>query len=143
MVKYDKKFMESDVGKLLYAKWARIRRTGCCHEWADDFMAFVKWSMDSGFKEGSTLKRYDKNEVYKPHNCYWAVYYQTTNVIYKATAFCYKWNKAVNRIREHYGMELLEVNEPDFTDKTCKDCVHYKVCRYKKDDSPICEDYLD
>ena len=53
------------------------------------------------------------------------------------------WNKTVNRIRKHYGMELLEVAEPDYSDRTCKDCFHYKVCKYKASGLPICEDYLD
>lgn len=53
------------------------------------------------------------------------------------------WNRTVNRIREHYGMDLFDVDEPDLTDRTCKDCVHYKVCKYKADCVPICEDYLD
>lgn len=53
------------------------------------------------------------------------------------------WNKTVNRIRVHYGMEPFEVVDPDLSNKTCKDCVHYKVCKYKADCVPICEDYLD
>lgn len=53
------------------------------------------------------------------------------------------WNKTVNRIREHYGLDPFDVDEPDFSNRTCKDCGHYKVCRYKADGVPICEDYLD
>lgn len=62
---------------------------------------------------------------------------------YKYTALCYSWNKVVNRLRKHYGMELFDEEEPDYSDRTCKDCVHYKVCRYKADGVPICDDYLD
>ena len=25
---------------------------------------------------------------------------------------------------------------------TCKNCLHYKVCKYKCDGVPVCEDYL-
>ena len=143
MVKYDVELMKSDEGKALYDRWLRIRSVGCCQEWENDFMAFVRWAIDSGFEIGAHIKRYSKAKDYSPHNCYWSLCSQKATANYKATAFCSLWNKTVNRIREHYGMMLFDVNEPDFTGKTCKDCVHYKVCKYKKDDSPICEDFLD
>ena len=53
------------------------------------------------------------------------------------------WNKTVNRIREHYGLDLFEVDDPDYSGRTCKDCLHYKVCKYKASCIPICEDFLD
>lgn len=143
MVKYDTEFMKTEAGAALYNKWNRMRRLGCCPERKADFMAFVKWSMVAGFEEGATLKRYHKEKPYQPSNCYWVVDSKLTNPTYKASAFCASWNKTVNRIRKHYGMEQFEVAEPDFTEKTCKDCVHYKVCKYKKDGSPVCEDFLD
>lgn len=143
MVKYDTEFMKTEAGKLLYGKWRRIRSIGCCQEWQDDFMAFANWSINSGWETGSHIKRYSKAKDYSPHNCYWSSCSKKTNPTYKASAFCAEWNKTVNRIRKHYGMEQFEVTEPDFTEKTCKDCVHYKVCKYKKDDSPVCEDFLD
>lgn len=150
-MKYDNDFMQSTIGKALYYKWFRIKAIGCCREWQDDFLAFASWCLDSGYKEGATLKRYDARQVYSPRNCYWAIKRETPTEpqkkyeypSYNDGAFQALWNKTVNRIREHYGMEPVEVVEPDFTDRTCKDCVHYKVCKYKRDDVPICEDYLD
>jgi hypothetical protein len=149
--KYDQDFKNSVTGKALYQKWVRMRYVGCCREWQDDFMKFVQWSFDSGFRDGTMLKRLNEKEEYSPENCYWTLRKaeptETKKVCehrgYTASAVQALWNKTVNRIREHYGMEPLEVNEPDFKDRTCKDCVHYKVCKYKRDDVPICEDYLD
>ncbi len=66
-----------------------------------------------------------------------------TNTEPTYSEFKVAWNRAVNRIREHYGMKPFDVADPDYSDRTCKDCVHYKVCKYKADCLPICEDYLD
>ena len=135
-------FKKTETGEDLYNRWVRVRKTGCCDEWAEDFMAFAKWSLDGGYELGAYLKRIDPKKEFSPTNCFWSIG-KDTKCAYKASEFCATWNKTVNRLREHYGLTPFIVEEQDNSGKTCKDCVHYKVCKYKADDMPVCDDYLD
>ena len=150
MNKYDQDFIRSPEGDALYAKWIRIKNISC-RPWADDFMEFANWALDSGYELHATIRRKNKKEQYSPKNCCWVVNgnvkrEQTKKYdykIYKDSTFRVEWNRAVNRIRKHYGLEPFEIDEPDYSDRTCKDCIHYNVCKYKAKGIPICEDYLD
>ena len=137
--------IKTDEGKALYKIWNRIHMMQCCAAWANDFMEFYNWANENGYELGVVLKRRNHQNPYSPQNCYWSANRELERKknTYVGSQFIAKWNNTVNRFREHYGMELLDVNEPDFSDRTCKDCVHYKVCKYKNDGVPVCEDYLD
>ena len=50
-----------------------------CDEWAQDFMAFRKWSMENGYKEGLTIDRINVYGNYEPSNCRWATAKQQMN----------------------------------------------------------------
>ena len=134
-------FVKTEDGQILYRKWSRIRKN-CCPEWANSFGAFIEWSLNNFFEAGASLLRFNRLEGYSPENCYWSIG-DTTHSSYRASGFCAAWNKTVNRIREYYGMPLFIVEEEDNNSKTCKDCVHYNVCKYKAEGVPVCDDYLD
>jgi hypothetical protein len=96
---YDPAIRNTDCGKKLYNAWLRMRRYPHSKEW-DHFPTFYEWSMQNGYEEGAWLKRDDKNVQFDDQNCFW--YVQITQECLDG------WNKAVNRIRKHYGMSPLE-----------------------------------
>ena len=138
MVKYDQDFIKSDIGKELYSKWSDMKRkAGRCEEW-DDFNAFCVWAFDQGFIRGAFVRRRDKHGLYTPENCYLITGKKIGHNI-DPEDFINRWNKTVNRIRIAYGMEPLRKQN---STKTCKDCKHYVVCKYKAENVPVCEDFL-
>ena len=141
-IKYDPEFKQTEIGYELYRRWVRIRKNGCCAEWEEDFNAFAEWSLSSGYELGSSLKRFDSSQEASPTNCFWSTG-KGMKVYYTDSEFCARWNRTVNLFRKRYGMMPFVTVEEDNSAKTCKDCVHYKVCKYKISDMTVCEDFLD
>lgn len=112
-IKYDQTFMRSTEGRGLYAKWRNIGRLGRSEEW-DDFGVFCAWAMDNGYQDGMMLKRKDARKDFGPDNCYWLERNERESNAYRADEaeeFCARWNKTVNRLRVHCGMEPFEVKQ--------------------------------
>lgn len=139
-------FNQTELIAELRLKWRAILRAGCCQEWADDFWAFYYWAVDNGYEIGDIIRRTEYNSPHSPANTTVRPCGKVRHFTDSAE-FISRWNRTVNVFRKHEGMELFEVAEPievtEATEKTCKDCAHYKVCRYKMDDTPICEDFLE
>jgi hypothetical protein len=64
--------------------------------------------MQSGYSQGVLLRRIDKDEPYCPENCVWRPTRGVSDNAFDEEGWIYDWNRAVNRIRKHYGMPPLE-----------------------------------
>jgi hypothetical protein len=101
---YDPALRKTDHGSGLYTAWKRARKQPHCDEW-DYFPTFYDWAMQNGYEVGAWLRRIDTNKPYEPENCIWYLSEVSDRNI--PPEFADNWNKAVNRIRKHYGMPPL------------------------------------
>ena len=101
---YDPALRKTEHGKNLYHIWKRVRRYPHCEEW-DYFQAFYEWAMQSDYTLGSWLRRLDDSKPFSEKNYQW--YMPRDNYLHDEK-WIDDWNKAVNRIRKHYGMPPLE-----------------------------------
>ncbi len=105
---YDPKLRQTVHGAKLYNFWKKARSNPHCEEW-EWFPAFYDWAMSSGYANKSRLRLIDESKPYCPENCVWRDPYSVEiEPAVDADTWVYEWNKAVNRIRKHYGMPPLE-----------------------------------
>ena len=104
-IKYDQEFMKSPEGKSLNSRWRNIRNQRC-EEW-EDFQAFVDWALANGFGLELQLKRHDNRVPYQPGNAYFLKPDVEDGTIGESIK---RWNDTVNKIRKHYGLEPLGVD---------------------------------
>lgn len=65
-----------------------------CDEWRNDYVAFRKWALSNGYKDGLTIDRKNNNLGYFPDNCKWSTYLEQEN------------NKSNNHKVIYNGVEL-------------------------------------
>lgn len=53
------------------AKHYRDKGIRICSEWLNDPSAFVKWSLENGYKVGLSIDRINPDGDYEPSNCQW------------------------------------------------------------------------
>lgn len=80
------KLLEGNSKEMLYKKWQNMknrcynpknssyeiyggRGIKVCDEWKNDYVAFRKWALEFGYKEGLSIDRIDPDGDYAPYNC--------------------------------------------------------------------------
>lgn len=104
---YDPELRKSEHGSRLYQTWKRIRQHPHVEEW-DQFPPFYTWSTENGYAVGARLRLCNRLEPYAPDNCVWYIAGCGEDDPTPPSSWVEKWNRSVNRIRKHCGMEPLE-----------------------------------
>lgn len=110
--------MESieNIREMLYNRWYRIRfraKIPCSPAFAV-FSDFFSWAIDAGFDGSQELRRRDPKGPYSEENCYWERSGRAgprserrPHKGFRVAEFALRWDRTVNRIRRHYGMEPI------------------------------------
>lgn len=105
--KYDREIIESEEGQRLYVYWqTKVSKNTDSPEFMT-FPGFYNWAMENGYTVGAKLHRRDPKDPFNPDNCVWIAGEKDLTRFYPE--FELKWNKTVNRIRVHYGMEPFQL----------------------------------
>lgn len=91
-----------------------------CDEWKENFLAFEKWALENGYKDGLSIDRIDVNGNYEPDNCRWLTHEEQLN------------NKRTTLWVIHNGerkslMEAYKEEKPSITYQTAKTRYHQGI----------------
>lgn len=105
---YDPALKETPEWKFLYQKWVKSIKKQCSDAFKN-FIDFYNWSMAKGFAMDTKLKRLDDSKPYSPENCLW-VHPALEEPAWTEEEMeqIRRWNKTVNIIRCHFGMQPFE-----------------------------------
>ena len=110
--KYNQAQRETLEFKTLYGRY-KAPKSSKYRDIFPTFQAFYDWSMENGFMYGAKLEIKDYSKPLTPDNCRWVMpAIKTTKItVEDKNDFVDRWNKTVNRIRVHYGLEPFENKE--------------------------------
>lgn len=103
-----------------------------CQEWLDDFGAFVKWSLSSGFDKSLTIDRKDVSKDYRPDNCQWitnleqqhnkrnTIYIYDNGIKRSLAEMCNERNFCYNRAYRRYAFSGLRSIDEIFSSDNYK-----------------------
>ena len=119
--KYDPALKEKQEWQCLYARWSKLRRKyNLCPDW-QTAEGFYHWAMSAGFEPGDKFFIHNEQAVLGPDNCGWfspneESAFKRKDV--KETIFA--WNRAVNPLRIHFGLEPFPTQDRDDEQKEDK-----------------------
>ena len=111
-VVYDPQLKQTPEWKSLYGRYHAVK-TSVYQDIFPTFQQFYDWAMANGFVCGAKLSRKDPNKPFTPDNCFWELPERKEQhmTVDERNEFIDRWNKTVNRIRVHYGLEPFENKE--------------------------------
>lgn len=83
------------------------RGIAMCEQWKEDFMAFYKWAMENGYKDGLSIERKDVDKGYYPENCCWITKSQQRDNRRDTLRF---YGKTLKEISDDSGLKYDTVN---------------------------------
>ena len=110
--KYDKSQRETLEFKDLYGRY-KAPKSSKYRDLFPTFQQFYDWSMANGFVCGAKFECKDYSEPLTPDKFQWIIptAKMTKITVEDKNDFIDRWNKTVNRIRVHYGLEPFENKE--------------------------------
>jgi len=112
-ITYDPEMRKTEHGRRIYAYWKKIRNDTDFPEF-EHYPGFFKWAMENGYTVGAKLLRHDGKKPFNPDNCFWIARSDWASEHVEHARDLHReqeWDKAVNRIRRHYGMEPIHSSE--------------------------------
>lgn len=88
-----------------------------CDEWLNDKLSFVKWGIESGYRQGLQIERIDNDGPYAPWNCKWATYLEQARnrsdsrplTVGDTTLLIYEWIRLFDQFRKWYAKRYYSV----------------------------------
>lgn len=50
-----------------------------CEEWLNDYVSFMVWALNNGYRDDLSIDRIDVNGDYSPQNCKWSTWFEQAN----------------------------------------------------------------
>lgn len=94
-----------------------------CEEWANNFVAFMDWAMQNGYKEPLEIDRKDSNGNYEPENCKWST--RTEQVRNRSNTVFITFNCQKKTLKE--WCEIFKVNYKTTHAKYMKGASFYEL----------------
>jgi len=118
-------YVETDIGYQTYGG----RGIKVCDRWLSDIHVFIKWAINSDWKQGLTIDRIDVNGDYEPNNCKWSTMKEQarnrrSNVVFEhnGESHCIKeWCEIIG-IAPHLPYIRYQRGKRNFDELFCQSC---------------------
>lgn len=99
-----------------------------CDEWKNDYIPFLNWALNNGYKEGLTIDRINNDGNYEPNNCRWITQQNQLFNRRKTKFYSYKgMNKTLTQWADFYNMSRTTLAKRFKKYKDIKICLELPI----------------